>query len=125
MDTTVLSSPSKSESRSIRLSPDRGRHTNRTFAQKIVFRAVVPSHFCLEPKYPGAHQGIALLHLPPAGLGPLLGRVPPLHGELGAQLGDGGVVGSVLSNKMLERLQSFLFCGKVCSVKDLETVDKC
>ena len=68
------------------------------------------AHLRLEAEYPGAHQSVALRHLPGGCAGPLLGAVPPLDGQLGAQLGDRGVVGSKLIHKILKSPQLyFLF----------------
>ena len=76
-----------------------------TFVHELLLGAVVSSHFSLETEYPGAHESVALPHLPGGGAGPLLGAVPPLDGQLSPQLRDRGVVGPKLVDKILKSSQ--------------------
>ena len=99
-----------------------------TFVHEGIFSAVVSLHFYLEPKYFWSGQSGAFRYLARVCAGSLLeyclmiwcithgllprhlGTVPPLYGELGAQLGDRGVVGSKLIHKIFKSPQLyFLF----------------
>ena len=80
------------------------------------------AHLRLEAEYLGANEGVAFLHFPARGAGPLLGAVPPLDGQLSPQLCDRGVMGPKLIDKILKSPQlCLLLLAKSGRIKILDS----
>ena len=114
-----------------------------TFVHEGIFSAVVPLHFYLEPKYFWSGQSGAFRYLARVCAGSLLeyclmiwcithgllprhlGTVPPLYGELGAQLGGRSIVSPELINKVFESWQLVLLLLEASGIQLLNHIFKC